>query len=963
MWLHLFTTYTGAVRVPSLRDHFRQNNDFLKVVYPETYLPPHQRLHWVLRPIRFLLAEIMMLLMAVAAMNNLRGDAASSICDKRTECLSYCQSDWFPNDICGVDAGITLKYRENKYDNLYFYYETDSDEFRNCKDYVADNPDYEDRIDDSSHEWKVSVCFRSCIYPGEVDTDFTIDERSECVLRTDTHGNPYYEYDLLCVHPDTACEKIHKFGDVCMSDELCFSMGYIWLAIFIANCAQLFFEAGLLYTLNVTYKPTSLELMVSPPKEEKFTGEEEEPSCEKVVMKCTGEMVVFIVFLIVIITLASCMIAVYKYGLPETVWFEFFLAFVLDQIKSLLIQPALWYVFVRHCGELTGSFTEWSDEQVAIGANDVSMLDEIREQVGIFLKSKWVSIFFTGLVVFYAVFILINLSIDPYIIGIKAAEDAFYYTDFICLCLFVLELFLSIFAWMWTHLCDKLNIIDAIVILVSFIFSLINLNIKGIGVLRLLRLIRVIIFMRKVSEKKKQYLDLIQQDKGVSTNVPRVLGILEELLADKGIPRSVKQDITWVTELIKNRKIYTTSMKDEEVIQFSEETLSWQREIMNPDDFSAVQRIGALKELAREKTLRRARQSSADMKLHNTDYYNERVDEALNLSKDTQLAIVEALTSVDLWTWDVFQFYGVADEKAFAILGMKLLLKYDIYKSCDMNLDTMLNFMCALQEGYSSFIPYHNAVHILDTVQATHYFYSTAGLENYLTRVEVFVGFIATFAHDYEHPGLTNQFLIRTKHPKAVRYSDNSPLENHHVAAVFKLMRSAELNLFDYMDVDTWTKARKMMTYIILQSDLSNHIEMYTNLQIKIQTGKFPENSFEDSVTLMAFILHCSDLSKAARPLNTYLKWVEKMMEEFYQQGEIESRLNLPISPFMDRENTVKERVQVTYIDLLIRPCLKLINILSPKSHENIIKKDLLDNGLEQNHRNQQNKVGEELKY
>jgi hypothetical protein len=154
-----------------------------------------------------------------------------------------------------------------------------------------------------------------------------------------------------------------------------------------------------------------------------------------------------------------------------------------------------------------------------------------------------------------------------------------------------------------------------------------------------------------------------------------------------------------------------------------------------------------------------------------------------------------------------------------------------------------------------------------------------------------------------------------------------------------------------------------MMTYIILQSDLSNHIEMYTNLQIKIQTGKFPENSFEDSVTLMAFILHCSDLSKAARPLNTYLKWVEKMMEEFYQQGEIESRLNLPISPFMDRENTVKERVQVTYIDLLIRPCLKLINILSPKSHENIIKKDLLDNGLEQNHRNQQNKVGEELKY
>jgi hypothetical protein len=39
--------------------------------------------------------------------------------------------------------------------------------------------------------------------------------------------------------------------------------------------------------------------------------------------------------------------------------------------------------------------------------------------------------------------------------------------------------------------------------------------------------------------------------------------------------------------------------------------------------------------------------------------------------------------------------------------------------------------------------------------------------------------------HDFEHPGYSNQFVIRTKHPLAIRYSDRSVLENHHLAAAF----------------------------------------------------------------------------------------------------------------------------------------------------------------------------------
>ena len=48
-------------------------------------------------------------------------------------------------------------------------------------------------------------------------------------------------------------------------------------------------------------------------------------------------------------------------------------------------------------------------------------------------------------------------------------------------------------------------------------------------------------------------------------------------------------------------------------------------------------------------------------------------------------------------------------------------------------------------------------------------------------------GYLAAIMHDYQHRGVSNQFLVVTEDPIALTYNDMRPHENHHVAAAWLL--------------------------------------------------------------------------------------------------------------------------------------------------------------------------------
>ena len=58
-------------------------------------------------------------------------------------------------------------------------------------------------------------------------------------------------------------------------------------------------------------------------------------------------------------------------------------------------------------------------------------------------------------------------------------------------------------------------------------------------------------------------------------------------------------------------------------------------------------------------------------------------------------------------------------------------------------------------------------------------------------------------------------------------------------------------------------------------------------------------------------MVHCSDLSNPTKPLEIYRRWVDRIMEEFFRQGDREREETLEISPMCDRYNATIEKSQV----------------------------------------------------
>lgn len=75
--------------------------------------------------------------------------------------------------------------------------------------------------------------------------------------------------------------------------------------------------------------------------------------------------------------------------------------------------------------------------------------------------------------------------------------------NFFLLTFFIIEILLKTFAYGFAFYTDFINCFDSTIVIVSYIMLILDLKLKILGLLRVLRLIKVIVGMKKVVDEKR----------------------------------------------------------------------------------------------------------------------------------------------------------------------------------------------------------------------------------------------------------------------------------------------------------------------------------------------------------------------------------------------------------------------------------------------------------------------------
>ncbi|XP_051898233.1 cAMP-specific 3',5'-cyclic phosphodiesterase 4B isoform X6 [Pristis pectinata] len=289
-------------------------------------------------------------------------------------------------------------------------------------------------------------------------------------------------------------------------------------------------------------------------------------------------------------------------------------------------------------------------------------------------------------------------------------------------------------------------------------------------------------------------------------------------------------------------------------------------------------------------------------------------------------ALTKELDDLNKWGLNIFRVSEFSNNRPLSCIMYAIFQERDLLKTFRIPVDTFLTYIMTLEDHYHADVAYHNSLHAADVTQSTHVLLSTPALDAVFTDLETLAALFAAAIHDVDHPGVSNQFLINTNSELALMYNDESVLENHHLAVGFKLLQEENCDIFQNLPKRQRQSLRKMVIDMVLATDMSKHMTLLADLKTMVETKKVTSSgvllldNYTDRIQVMRNMVHCADLSNPTKPLELYRQWTDRILEEFFRQGDRERERGMEISPMCDKHTASVEKSQVGFIDYIVHP-------------------------------------------
>ncbi|KAI8090688.1 hypothetical protein BDF21DRAFT_333304, partial [Thamnidium elegans] len=256
------------------------------------------------------------------------------------------------------------------------------------------------------------------------------------------------------------------------------------------------------------------------------------------------------------------------------------------------------------------------------------------------------------------------------------------------------------------------------------------------------------------------------------------------------------------------------------------------------------------------------------------------------------------------------------------------LMSFDELESLRVPNGDLYHFIFDICNSYHNSNPYHNFRHAVDVLQANYYFLCKLGaiepmcpmirsedpmIKQLLEPIDIFALLMASIGHDVGHPGIT------TSTPLAILYNDNSVLESFHAMSFFHLLKEHCFSqLIDLRANPEYSIFRKIVVNSILATDMSMHdeyVHKITDQAERIKNIDLTDKSAceKEKVLLCGALIKCADISNCARPFESAKEWAKILAEEFFEQGDLEHELGMPVLPINERGKICLEDFQISF--------------------------------------------------
>jgi len=283
----------------------------------------------------------------------------------------------------------------------------------------------------------------------------------------------------------------------------------------------------------------------------------------------------------------------------------------------------------------------------------------------------------------------------------------------------------------------------------------------------------------------------------------------------------------------------------------------------------------------------------------------------------------ELLTKINDYNFPVFEYFK-STSRPLLTMSYHIFVKSGLLSRLHLSVNQFLNFMSAVEDGYHPEHQFHNAEHASDVLHCMYYFSTIPNIATCFKDLDYLGMYMAASIHDFDHPGVSNKFLITAGDPLAELYNDKSVLENHHCSAALKLLNKPSNNFIERLDKEKKRELRETIIELVLATDLSGHFSYLTSFKKKLLDTLIC-NTREDKLLLMQMMIKCCDVSNPTKSRNIYKGWINRVMSEFFTQGDKEKQLNMPVSPFCNRDNANMYSCQKGFIDFVAAPIFEAV--------------------------------------